>query len=247
MTAAVQLDLFAAPVAPPAIVESDPLVDRLIEAGVAPNEYLLSINRAIHVAACDLPSRLFQWPIEFVDRSRRDDGHSVLLLNHPDLAGMAFVDEIEKRTGVRPHWEPTDEFGRDRGERHRYSHALDLLTDEHWRDLLATRNFTDRAGIVAGLKYHADYGGLGTDAMRAMLAETDEPEPDDRSAAYLASERVHVTNAQQGKFVGFDPAPGSAASVWAAVHGLEARKFIRDRSGFLRFSAAFLTEKSAAT
>lgn len=240
-----QLSLFDEPVAPPVVaLEPDHLVEGMVAADLAPNEYILTINRAIQVSACDLPSRLFQWPVEFVDRSRREDGQSVLLLNHPDLVGMGFVDEIERRCGFRPQWEPTDEFGRDRGERHRYYHALDLLTDEHWRDLIATRNFTDRAGIVAGLKYHADYGGLSNDNARAVLAEIGEAEPDDRSAAYLASDQVRITNAQQGQFVGFAHAPGDVASVWATIHGLEAKQFRRDQSGYLRFAPAFLAEKT---
>jgi hypothetical protein len=240
---AVQLDLFAATPSVVVLPETDPLVERIVGAEVAPNEYLLLLNRAIHVAANDLPSRLFQWPVEFVDRARRDDGQSVLLLNHPDLAAMAFVDEIERRVGVRPHWESTDEYGRDRGERHRYYHALDLLTDKHWRDLLATRNCTDRDGIISGLKFHGDYGGLSIENTRAVLSGIGEDEPNDRSAAYLASDKVRITNAQQGQFVGFAHAPGDLASVWAAIHGLEARKFRRDKNGYLRFSPGFLAEK----
>ena len=241
-----QLDMFAEPAPPPVIIDTDPLVARIVGADLASNEYILAINRAIRVSASDLPSRLFQWPVEFVERDRREDGQSALLLRHPDLAGMAFVDEVERRCGVRPHWEATDEFGRDRGERWRYFHALDLLTDEHWRDLIATRNFTDRDGIVIGLKYHVDYGGLSTDNMRAVLAEIDEPEPADRSAAYLASDQVRVVNAQQGQFVGFAHAPGNAASVWAAVHGIETKMFRRDKQGALRFAPAVLAERIAA-
>lgn len=241
-----QLDLFVEPPAPPVApveIEPDPLVDRLVGRGLVANSFLLSLNQAMGIPAMDLPSRLFQWPVEFVDRKRRDDGQSVLLLNHPDLAGMPFLEEIEARAGVRPHWEPTDEYGRDRGERHRYFHALDLLTDEHWLDLLRTRNFTDRSGIVAGLKYHADYGGLSIASMRSVLVEIGETEPDDKSTAYLSSDCVRVTNAQQGQFVGFAHDRGNTASVWAAVHGLEAKKFKRDKSGYLRFASAFLEEK----
>src|SRR5690606_30888370 len=108
-------------------------------------------------------------------------------------------------------------------------HALDLLTDEHWQDLLRTRNFTDRDGIVGGLSYHATYGGLNTANMRAVLAEIGEAEPDDKSEAFLASDDCRVTEALQGKFVGFRHSPGGAAHIWATVHGLEAKKFKRDR------------------
>lgn len=247
--AALQLDFFAEPPPPnlgPVPHVPDPLVDSLVTSGIAPNEYLLTINRSIFFpAVMGLPSRLFRFPIEFVDRARREDGKSALLLNHPDLARMPFVGEIEERTGVRPVWEATDEFGRER-DRYSWCHALDLLTDEHWKDLLATRNFTTRNGIVSGLKYHADYGGLSTVNMRSVLAEIEEPEPDDMSAAYLASDQVKITNAAQGQFVGFARDTENAVSIWAAIHGLEAKKFKRDKSGFLRFSPAFLAEKLEA-
>lgn len=246
---AMQLDLFAAP--PPPVLGPlphvpDPLVDRLVSSDMAPNEYLLTINRALNCpAVMDLPSRLFQWPVEFVDRSRREDGQSALLLNHPDLADLPFVEEIERRAGQRPVWEAEDEYGRDRGERYRYGHALDLLTDDHWLDLLRTRNFTDRDGIVCGLSYHATYGGLSTANMRSVLAEIDDAEPDDLSEAYLASDDCRVTEALQGKFVGFRHDKGGTAHIWATVHGIEAKKFKRDKSGYLRFAPAFLAEKSA--
>lgn len=244
-----QLDLFAEPA--PAVIaqhepEPDALVDRLIEKGMVHNSYLLTLNQALGIPAMDLPSRLFQWPVEFVDRARRKDGESVLLLNHPDLAELPFVDQIEARAGVRPVWEPTDEYGRDRGERYRYFHALDLLTDDHWLDLLRTRNFTDRDGIVVGLKYHAEYGGLSVANTRSVLSEIGEAEPDDKSAAYLDS-HCQITEAQQGKFVGFKHDRGSAAQVWATIYGLEAKKFRRDQSGYLRFSKAFLEQKQGAT
>lgn len=69
-------------------------------------------------------------------------------------------------------------------------------------------------------------------------------EPEDRSAAFLRSNAVRVTEAMQGKFVGMWSK--DEQSVWAAIHGLEDGLFIRDRGGSLRFSKAFLAEKEAA-
>lgn len=243
-----QLDLFSAP--PPVALGPiphvpDPLVDRLVGNDLTPHEYLLTINRTIYCpAVMDIPSRLFQWPVEFVDRSRREDGQSALLLNHPELADLPFVDEIERRAGTRPVWEAEDEFGRERGSRYRWGHALDLLTDDHWQDLLRTRNFTDRDGIVGGLNYHAIYGGLNTANMRAVLDEIGSAEPSDKSEAFIFSADCRVTNALQGKFVGFHG--DTEQAVWATVHGLETKKFKRDKSGYLRFSPAFLAEKEPA-
>lgn len=239
-----QLDLFAPPPQPPVGLDPDPLASRLVESGLVVNEYLLGLNRALSIPCHDLPSRLFQWPVEFVGRDRREDGVSVILLNHPDLASFPFADEIEGAIGERPHWEPRDEFGRDRGERHRYFHALDLLTDEHWHGLIETINFTDRQGIIYGLRYRMDYGGLSVANARAVLAEIGSQEPGDRSEAFLRSEAVRVAHAQQGKFVGMWTR--DEQSVWAAIHGIEGGLFKRDRNGSLRFSTSFLAEKEAA-
>lgn len=242
MQVAAQLDMFAAPI----IVddrETDPLAEKLIATGLVHNKYLLDLNASLSVARDDLPSRLFQFPVEFVDRDRLD-GESRLLLRHPDLASFPFVDEIEAKVGVRPIWEPLDEYGRDRGSDWRYFHAVDLLTDEHWRDLIATSNFTDNKSIALALCFHADYGKLSNANMRAVLAEVGSNEPEDRSAAYLNSTHVRVTNCQQGQFVGFQTRDHRA--VWAAIHGLESKQFKRDRNGHLRFSPAFLAEKDSA-
>lgn len=241
---AAQLDMFSAPVVASPVVEADPLVERLIETGLAHNEFLLTvINTSIATARDDLPSRMFQFPVEFVERDRREDGRSTILLNHPDLASYSFVDEIETKVGFRPAWEPLDEYGRDRGEKWRYYHAIDLSTDEHWRGLIETRNFTDNQAIAQALCYRADYGGLSIANMRSILAEVGSEEPSDRSESYLHSGRVTITNCQQGEFVGFHRRDHHA--VWAAIHGLETKRFKRDRNGHLRFTPDFLAQKQA--
>lgn len=230
--------------APPPPPAPDPLIAALIAAGYVANEYLAWINRNVSIPCSDLPSRMFQWPVELVDRSRREDGKSALLLNHPDLHTFPFVDQLEAATGVRPHWEELDEFGRDRGSRHRYFHAMDLLTDEHWRDMLATINFTDPDAIICGLLFRADYGGLSTKNFREVLRHIGSEEPADRSAAFLRSQDCRITIAQQGKFVGLRSKDERA--LWGAVHGLEDRLFRRDGNGHLRFSKDFLAEKEGA-
>lgn len=238
-----QLDLFAPP--PPVYIEPepDPLVEKLIETGYASNAYVLDINRSINIECGDLPSRLFRFPIEFVDRSRQEDGISKLWLQHSDLAGMEFVDRIERDTGCRPVWSPVDEFDRERRQG-AFWHAIDLLTDEHFRGMLDTRNFTDWPMVINGLRYRMDYGSLSIANARILLDEYGSVEPEDRSAAFLKSDAVRVTNAQQGKFVGMWTK--DEQSVWAAIHGLEDGFFKRDRNGHLRFSPAFLAEKEAS-
>lgn len=237
-----QLDLFSPAAQAPMAYEPDPVADALIGRGFARNQFLLDLNRVIDVTYGDLPSRLFQHPVEFVNRDRQKDGKSKLWLRHPDFDKLPILDEIERSVGVRPVWTALDEFGRERNHG-QFWHAIDLLTDQHFRDLLDTRNFTDKSSVIVGLRYHMDYGGLSVANARTVLAEYGSIEPDDRSERFLASDAVRVTNAQQGKFVGMWTR--DEQSVWAAIHGLETNRFKRDRNGHLRFSPAFLAEKEA--
>jgi hypothetical protein len=237
-----QLDLFATPKTASAPVEPQPdaLVEALVDKGYAPNHFLLGLGCSISEVSSDLPSRLFGFPIEFVERDRHTGGESKLWLRHPDLTAMLDLDAIESDLGVRPVWQPFDQFGRERNIG-MFWHAIDLLTDEHFRGMLDTRNFTDKPSVINGLRFHMEYGGLSTVNARIVLAEYDCPEPDERSAAFLRSDAVRIANAQQGKFVGLWSK--DEQSVWAAIHGIEDGYFKRDRSGALRFSAAFLAEK----
>jgi len=235
-----QFDLFTPSPPPPAVYIPDPVADAIIGHGYAHNQFLLSLNRWIDVSYGDLPSRLFKHPIEFVDRDRQEDGKSKLWLRHPDFEGSPFLDTIEKQVGTRPYWSPLDEFGRDRNIG-TFWHAIDLLTDEYFRAMLATRNFTDWQSVINGLRYRMNYGGLSIENARIVLAEYESAEPEDRSADFLHSDAVRVANCQQGKFVGMWTE--DEQSVWAAIHGLEDKKFKRDRNGHLRFSPAFLEEK----
>lgn len=240
-----QLELFAPPPPPPppAVSETDPVVEALISHGYVRNKYLMDLNRSIDIGYGDLPSRLFKHPIEFVDRERLKDGKSKLWLRHPDFEDWPILDEIEHKVGTRPYWSPVDEYGRDR-DIGKFWHAIDLLTDEHFRGMLDTRNFTDKRSVINGLRYRMDYGGLSTKNARTVLSEYGCEEPADQSEAFLRSDAVKVIAALQGKFVGMWTK--DEQSVWAAIHGLERGLFKRDRSGYLCFSKAFLAEKEAA-
>lgn len=241
------LDLMMPPPPPHVIFRDRPEDEakaRIIASGLARNEYLMSLGSAVLVRPInDWPSRLFRFPTEYVDGEEREDGQTAILLNHPDLAAFPFVDEVEHRCGIRPVWEPKDKFGRDRGERHRYFHAIDMMTDDHWQILLDTINFTDRSAMIGALRYHADYGGISTKNMRSILDFMGLEEPADRSEEFLNSYECRVTECSGGKFVGIWTK--DERGVWAAIHGLEAKLFRRDQSGHLRFSKDFLAKKEA--
>ena len=245
-----QLSMFdlMIPPPPPVIALERPVDEakaRILSSGLAHNEYMMSLGSALRVKLInDWPSRMFKFPTEYVDGADREDGQTTILLNHPEFAEYAFVDECEQRCGIRPVWEPFDKFGRDRGARHRYFHAIDMMTDEHWQILLDTINFTDRSAMIGALRYHADYGGISIKNMRSILDFMGMEEPADRSEAFLHSSECRVTECSGGKFVGIWAKDERGA--WAAIHGLEAKLFRRDQSGHLRFSKDFLAQKEAA-
>lgn len=242
-----QLDLF--PERSAVVEESEPVVDRvaavLISSGLIDNEVVLGLGASLgcHPDADRLPSRLYAFPIEFVGVSARRDDSCALLLRHPALADMPLCGEIEKRTGLRPVWEPFDHYGRER-EQGAFWHAIDLMSDEHVDGFLETRHLSSERMIVNALCYAMDYGGLSTSNARRVLNACEIAEPGDQSTAFLASDQVYVTSTQQGAFVGMRRR--DEAAVWGAIHGLEAKRFKRDRAGHLRFSTPFLTEKQAA-
>jgi hypothetical protein len=52
----------------------DRLAERIIAAGLAPNSFILELNRGLtNPHPLPLPSRLYQFPIEFVEMSRLDE------------------------------------------------------------------------------------------------------------------------------------------------------------------------------
>jgi hypothetical protein len=79
----------------------DEVAQQLIESGFAPNDFLLKPNGLRNSHADSLPSWLFPFPLDFVERQ---DGEptSRLLLRHPAFADHPFFPEVVARTGVIP-------------------------------------------------------------------------------------------------------------------------------------------------
>src|SRR3546814_2113847 len=108
-------------------------------AGFAPNGFVLDINEALDVprdcplsAPWNLPSRLFQFPIEVI-RAEQDEPRKIGL-RHPLLAAHPFVQHVELALGI--------EIARDGvTNRHGYSNrvhslwhrAVDLISAGKWR------------------------------------------------------------------------------------------------------------------
>lgn len=213
-------DLMMPPPPPPAI---DQVRLAVISSGLVPNEYILDLNGGItNHRDTSLPSRLFQFPVSVVKGIEATGGQSVILMRHPllreDEDVAAFLDDIECRTGFRPEWR--QEFAN-----HRYVHsatwwhAIDLGTNEHWKDLLRTSQFTEQDAILKAVQLHVEWGSLSIKNARAILDGFGCIEPQDRSRASLLGDGIWPGRTSSGiapniKYQG-------ETGVWVVIHGIE--------------------------
>lgn len=238
----------------PAIIEqADELGDQIIAAGFAPNGFLLDINGALDVprnfplsAPWNLPSRLFQFPIEVI-RAEQDEPRKIGL-RHPLLAAHPFVQHVESVLGVEIAREGV-------ANRHGYSnranslwhHAVDLISAGKWRELLETQEFTEPRNIFKavayGLRYsdHADRkasGHISTAEAREIMRVMEATEPTDRAALIRSLSAPSPCQQEGGSEFWAINAHGLCAEdeAWAFVIGIEDGWFSYDRSGFLQWS-----------
>ncbi|MDX0275734.1 hypothetical protein GOC21_17590 [Sinorhizobium meliloti] len=205
---------------------SDPLADALIAAELAPNTYILHLNRGLtNPAALDLPSRLFRFPVEFMD-AERNGGESRLLLRHPLLWQVPqvseFIADIEAKTGIRPVWEPLDEFGRDFGDQWRWYHAVDLCNDQHWQRLLQTARFTDRDKIFTAVQLGLESKTLSLKNARAVMVELESVEPETSvSSELMLGKALMPYQHDKGKLISPNISERNERGAWLVIHGLE--------------------------
>jgi hypothetical protein len=213
-------DLMMPPPPPPAI---DNVRLAVISSGLVPNDFILDLNGGItNNRDTSLPSRLFRFPVSVVKGTDVTGGHSAILLRHPllreDADVAVFLDDIEHRTGFRPEWR------QDFADHHYMTlavwwHAVDLCTNEHWKDLLRTSQFTDHGSILKATQLHVEWGSLSIKNARAILKGFDCSEPEDRSRASLLGDGIWPGRTSSGiapniKYQG-------EAGAWVAVHGIE--------------------------
>jgi len=241
----------------------DGLAERLIGSGIAANAYLLNMNRNLqNFDAVPAPSRLYQFPLEFVGRDRLPErATSQLLLNHPALATLPFVRRVAAAVGTEPVWAEFDEFGRPRALP-QWWHAIDLMTEQHWRHLMDTRHLTGEPQICQAvglaLEFPAHYvrgcrsGRIEVVTARAILAQIAAEEPSDRSEALLAGEGIspahivethHCTGKLLREHWPINARAEGCAGAWMMVHGIEDGWFGRDRSGHLQMAQAGRTRR----
>ncbi|AWI57165.1 MT-A70 family methyltransferase [Sinorhizobium fredii] len=234
---AVASEEVSAPVSDP----GDPLAESLIAAGLAPSAYILHLNRGLtNPAPLDLPSRLFRFPVEFMD-AKRGGGESRLLLRHPlvwqVLPVADFLAEIEQKTGVKPKWEPLDEFGRDFGEQWRWYHAVDLCNDQHWQGLLKTARFTDRDKIFTAVQFGLESKSLSLKNARAVMAELESAEPEkSASVELMLGKALMPYRHDKGKLISPNISERNEKGAWLVIHGIE--------DGFFNYVGSYLSVTS---
>lgn len=235
----------------------DRLAEALIAAGYI-TPYLLTIDRCIggwEVEAV-APSRLYKFPLEFASRERYGGEQSRLLLNHPDIGDLPFVQQVARDIGIAAVWDPEDEFGRDRGEQSRWYHAVDLMCEVHWRHLIETRHLTDddciTRAISLALESPSGWEGRSRNAGRISVATAREvlgilgcEEPADRSVALLLGDGIHpshiVDTCPKTEKIKSERWPTNVwqhgpAGAWMVVHAIEDGWFKRGRDGFMQLS-----------
>lgn len=234
---------------------NDPLGELIVAKGFEHNRHLLDLNRSLSVPRdfalpppWNLPSRLFQFPIEV----RQPDGDlpRKIGLRHPLLAEHPFVKHVEAELQVEidPNGAP-NRYGYSSGPTARWWHAVDLITAGHWRDLLETQQYTEPANVMRAVAYgcryshHEDRTGAGyidTVAARAIMRAIGGIEPDDRSAILRGFSQPSATRPDSGsEHWAINEGHNMSAErvAWGMIFGLEDAWFTHDRSGHLQWSA----------
>lgn len=210
-------------------VAVDRVAEALIASGFAPNTYILELNRGLtNDRPLDLPSRLFRFPVEFMDR-KRTGGESRLLLRHPDLSNYppvaAFLDDVETKTGIKVEWSPVDEFGRDISAHWRWLHAVDLCTDKHWRSLLETIQFAGHEAVFGAVLVNLESKSLSAKNARAILTELGSSQQLEQSTALFVGKAIWPYQHDKEKLISPNFRERTEATAWLAVHGIEAGLF----------------------
>lgn len=231
----------------------DDLGDRIVAKGFEHNVGLLAINKSLCVprgfhlpAPWNLPSRLFQFPIE-VEEPDGDQPRKIGL-RHPLLSEHPFVKHVEAalELTIAPDGAP-NRFGYSSGPTARWWHAVDLISAGHWRALLETQRFTEPAHIMRAVAYgcryshHEDRKGAGyinTAQARAIMHDMGTTAPEDRSFLLRAFMPPMACSQDSGsEFWPINHGRMCAEDeAWAMIVGIEDGWFKYDRAGFLQWS-----------
>lgn len=229
----------------------DRLATQIVERGLAASTFLLDINRSLAVPhdfplhyPWNLPSRLFQFPIEV--SAAAGDGTRRIGLMHPLLAAHPFVQHVEAALGLAldTHGAPNG-YGVSKARTGQWWHAVDLVSAGQWRALLDTREYTTAEDIARAVAYGLTYsrhdgkptGYLTALEARAILGAIDAHEPASRSGM-LAFSAPCACKPDTGAVhwpVNHPALPANEVA-WAMIHGIEDGWCVHDRSGFLHWT-----------
>lgn len=175
-------------------IVGDEMGSMLIAHGLVTNSFCLDNNRALAVpdhmelpAPWNLPSRLFQFPIEVGDI---ENDTRTLGLIHPALGEHPYVKHVATTLNVSfsPDGAP-NRNGYSKSSLGQWWHAVDLISSGHWRELLQTRQFTTNTYIARAVRFGLDYSPtanqrnrVGPTEARIILQAIGAAEPLDRAA-----------------------------------------------------------------
>ncbi|WP_292960526.1 hypothetical protein [Novosphingobium sp. UBA1939] len=234
---ATQLDLFATP------PTADELGARILSAGLAPNAFLLDLNRSLSSDnqalpwPWNLPSRLMRGPIAVQQPETDWQGNHHprrIGLRHPRLADHPFVKQAEAALGMTIDREPPrNRHGYSDSDTARYWHAVDLISAGRVDDLLRTLDFTDPGAVLSAVAYGLDFGPhegkakgrphLTPKAARTVLAAIGADCPAEADDALRAADFAEVKQ-ERGKphrVVNWRNTFTKAANVWGRILGIE--------------------------
>lgn len=235
------------------ITTSDPLGVLLVEKGFAPSLAVLSLNSTLRVpqdfglpAPWNLPSRMFRYPIEVCGAD--GDRPIRIGLRHPLLADHPYVRHVEAALGLAldrngaPH-----RHGYSTAPAARWWHAVDLVSAGKWRELLATREFTEPGCIMQAVAFGCRYshhddrkaaGYITTAEARRIMRAVGAAEPAARSAAILSFSAPSLCRQDNGsEHWPINTGRLRAENVaWGMIFGIEDGWFRHDRCGHLQWS-----------
>lgn len=237
-------------------MERDELGERLIEAELAPNGFILDLNHSLTVpygwtmpAPWDLPSRLFRFPIE-VSEARNGRPRRIGLM-HPELGEHPFVQHVEGLGfEVDPDGAP-NAYGVSKTSTGMWWHAVDLISAGMWRELLATRRFTTPANIAGAVAYGLDYsshhegrkrnGHITTAEAREIMRAIGVDEPTDANAIlreFMRPTACKSDGSAERWPINHAGAEARQDRAWGRIIGIERGWFGYDRAGFLQWTPA---------
>lgn len=234
------------PAEPTATPLKDELGDRLIAAGLINSTYTLDINRTLTTpyemdleGVWSLPSRLFRFPIEVSDFDA--DGPRRMGLMHPLLADHPFVVQVSEAMGeVLMAGGAPNRFGYTKTDSATWWHAVDLMNTRHWRDLLATREFTSDEAILQAVAFSVSHCGddaIDTKIARQVLAALGVAEPTDGLALLCKLDRPTGLTGEDNvvRYPVNTGGQDGADLAWCMVLGLE-RGWLKYRGRFIEWS-----------